>query len=178
MATYLTEPSRTFNEYLLIPRLTTRDCTPDKISLRTPLVKHKVGEEASMYLNVPFTSAIMQAVSGEEMGVALAREGGLAFIYMSQSVESQAAMVRHVKESKSGFVRSKWNLKPHDTLRDILEIKEESDHSTIPVTEDGTARGKLLGIITSKDYRLSRDSLDKKVEDIMTPVEKLVYAKV
>ena len=207
MATYLTEPSRTFNEYLLIPRLTTKDCTPDKISLRTPLVKHKVGEEAEMYLNVPFTSAIMQAVSGEEMGVALAREGGLAFIYMSQSVESQAAMVRHVKESKSGFVRSKWNLKPHDTLRDILEIKEESDHLTIPVkidtdklleelkeklkgtekitdyitipvTEDGTARGKLLGIITSKDYRLSRDSLDKKVEDIMTPVEKLVYAKV
>ena len=178
MATYLTEPSRTFNEYLLIPRLTTKDCTPDKISLRTPLVKHKVGEEAEMYLNVPFTSAIMQAVSGEEMGVALAREGGLAFIYMSQSVESQAAMVRHVKESKSGFVRSKWNLKPHDTLRDILEIKEESDHSTIPVTEDGTARGKLLGIITSKDYRLSRDSLDKKVEDIMTPVDKLVYAKV
>ena len=178
MATYLTEPSRTFNEYLLIPRLTTRDCTPDKISLRTPLVKHKVGEEAEMYLNVPFTSAIMQAVSGEEMGVALAREGGIAFIYMSQSVESQAAMVRHVKESKSGFVRSKWNLKPHDTLRDILEIKEESDHSTIPVTEDGTARGKLLGIITSKDYRLSRDSLDKKVEEIMTPVDKLVYAKV
>ena len=178
MATYLTEPSRTFNEYLLIPRLTTRECTPDKISLRTPLVKHKVGEEASIYLNVPFTSAIMQAVSGEEMGIALAREGGLAFIYMSQSVESQAAMVRHVKESKSGFVRSKWNLKPNDTLRDILEIKEQSDHSTIPVTEDGTARGKLLGIITSKDYRLSRDSLDKKVEDIMTPVEKLVYAKV
>ena len=98
MATYLTEPSRTFNEYLLIPRLTTRDCTPDKISLKTPLVKHKVGEEAEMYLNVPFTSAIMQAVSGEEMGVALAREGGIAFIYMSQSVESQAAMVRHVKE--------------------------------------------------------------------------------
>ena len=134
MATYLTEPSRTFNEYLLIPRLTTRDCTPDKISLRTPLVKHKVGEEAEMYLNVPFTSAIMQAVSGEEMGVALAREGGIAFIYMSQSVESQAAMVRHVKESKSGFVRSKWNLKPHDTLRDILEIKEEINGITTIIT--------------------------------------------
>ena len=178
MATYLTEPSRTFNEYLLIPRLTTRECTPDKVSLRTPLVRHKVGEEAEMYLNVPFTSAIMQSVSGEQMGVALAREGGIAFIYMSQSVEDQAKMVKNVKEAKSGFVKSKWNLKPQDTLKHILEIKEESDHSTIPVTEDGTATGKLLGIITSKDYRLSRDSLDKKVEDIMTPISKLVYAKV
>ena len=178
MATYIEEPSRTFNEYLLIPRLTTRECTPDKISLRTPLVKHKVGEEAEMYLNVPFTSAIMQSVSGEAMGVALAREGGIAFIYMSQSVEDQAKMVKNVKEAKSGFVRSKWNLKPSDTLKDILAIKEESDHTTIPVTEDGSATGKLLGIITSKDYRLTRDSLDKKVEDIMTPVSKLIYTKV
>ena len=178
MATYLTEPSRTVNEYLLIPRLTTRECTPDKVSLRTPLVRHKVGEEASMYLNVPFTSAIMQAVSGEEMGVALAREGGIAFIYMSQSVEDQARMVKNVKEAKSGFVRSKWNVKPGDTLADIIEIKEETDHSTIPVTDNGEPTGKLLGIITSKDYRLTRDSLDKKVEDIMTPMEKLVYAEV
>ena len=131
-----------------------------------------------MYLNVPFTSAIMQSVSGEAMGVALAREGGVAFIYMSQSVEDQARMVKNVKEAKSGFVKSKWNLKPNDTLEDILKIKEESDHSTIPVTDDGTAHGKLLGIITSKDYRLTRDSLDKKVEDIMTPISKLVYTTV
>ena len=178
MATYLNEPSRTFNEYLLIPRLTTRECTPDKISLKTPLVRHKIGEEPSMYLNVPFTSAIMQSVSGEQMGIALAREGGIAFIYMSQSIEDQAKMVKNVKEAKSGFVRSKWNLKPGDTLADILKIKEESDHSTIPVTEDGSYNGKLLGIITSKDYRLSRDSLEKKVQDIMTPIDKLVYAKV
>ena len=178
MATYLTEPSRTFDEYLLIPRLTTRECTPDKISLKTPLVKYKIGEEPELHLNVPFTSAIMQSVSGEEMGVALAREGGLAFIYMSQSVEDQARMVKNVKEAKSGFVKSKWNLKPNDTLEKILEIKAESDHSTIPVTEDGSASGKLLGIITSKDYRLTRDSLDKKVEDIMTPISKLVYATV
>ena len=177
MATFLTEESKTFNEYLLIPRLTTRECTPDKISLRTPLVRHKVGEEAEMYLNVPFMSACMQSVSGEKMGVALAREGGIAIIYMSQSIEDQAQMVRNVKETKSGFVRSKWNLKPGDTLADILKIKEETDHSTIPVTEDGTPNGRFLGIITSKDYRVTRDSLDKKVEDIMTPVERIISAK-
>lgn len=169
MATYLQEESRTFNEYLLIP---------NKISLKAPLVRHKVGEEAPMYLNIPFTSAIMQAVSGEEMGVALAREGGLAFIYMSQPIEEQAQMVKNVKESKSGFVKSKWNVKPGDTLANILKIREETDHSTIPVTDDGKPTGKLLGIITSKDYRITRDSLDKKVEDIMTPIEKLVYANV
>ena len=178
MAQYIDEPSRTCSEYLLIPRLTTRECTPDKISLKTPLVRHKVGEEPSMHLNVPFVSAIMQSVSGEEMGIALAREGGLAFIFMSQSIENQARMVRNVKEAKSGFVKSKWNVKPGDTLENILKLKEESDHSTIPVTEDGTATGKLLGLITSKDYRLSRDSLDKKVEEIMTPIEKLIYAEV
>ena len=177
MATFLQDSSRTFDEYLLIPRLTTRECTPDKISLKTPLVRHKIGEEAEMHLNVPFVSAIMQSVSGEEMGISLAREGGLAFIYMSQTVEDQARMVRNVKEAKSGFVKSKWNLKPGDTLADILKIKEETDHSTIPVTADGTANGKFLGIITSKDYRVSRDSLDKKVEDIMTPVEKIIYAR-
>ena len=157
MATYLTEPSRTFNEYLLIPRLTTKDCTPDKISLRTPLVKHKVGEEAEMYLNVPFTSAIMQAVSGEEMGVALAREGGLAFIYMSQSVESQAAMVRHVKESKSGFVRSKWNLKPHDTLRDILEIKEKSRRYNDTSRKISICKS-WINFIRSKRYHLGKEN--------------------
>ena len=177
MATYLSEPSRTFDEFLLIPRLTTRDCTPDKISLKTPLVRHKIGEEPEMYLNVPFVSAIMQSVSGDEMGIALAREGGLAFIYMSQTVEEQAKMVKRVKDEKSGFVTSKWNLKPGDTLKDILKIKEETDHSTIPVTEDGSPYGKFLGIITSKDYRISRDGLDKKVEDIMTPVQKIIYAK-
>ncbi len=177
MATILTETSRTFNEYLLIPRLTTENCIPEKVSLKTPLVKHKIGEKAEMYLNVPFVSAIMQAVSGEEMGVALAREGGLAFIYMSQSIEDQARMVKNVKERKSGFVKSKWNLKPGDTLKDILKIKNETDHSTIPVTEDGSPFGKFLGLITSKDYRISRDSLDKKVEEIMTPVEHIIYAR-
>ena len=177
MAQYIDSVSRTFNEYLLIPGLTTRECTPDKVSLRTPLVKHKVGEEPSLSANIPFVSAIMQSVSGEKMGVALAREGGVAFIYMSQSVEDQAQMVRNVKSFKSGFVESRWNLKVDDTLKDILKIKAETDHSTIPVTENGDKNGKLLGLITSKDYRPSRDSIDTKVGDLMTPVSKLVYAE-
>lgn len=177
MAYYFDSPSRTFNEYLLVPNLTTKDCTPDKISLKTPLVKYKIGEEPAISANVPFVSAIMQAVSGERMGVALAREGGVAFIYVSQPIEEQAQMVRNVKSFKSGFVQSKWNLKPDDTLADILKIKDETNHSTIPVTDTGLYNGKLLGLITSKDYRVTRLSPDAKVEDLMTPVSKLIYAK-
>ncbi len=177
MAYYFNEPSRTFSEYLLVPNLTTRECTPDKISLETPLVKYKLGEEPSIKANVPFVSAIMQAVSGEKMAVALAKEGGVAFVYVSQSIESQAQMIRNVKSFKSGFVKSNWNLKPGDTLDDILKIKEETDHSTIPVTDNGEYNGKLLGLITSKDYRVSRLEPDTKVETLMTPVERLVYAK-
>ena len=176
MAYYFDTPSRTFSEYLLVPSLTTRDCTPDKISLTTPLVKYKIGEEPTLKANIPFVSAIMQAVSGEKMAVALAKEGGVAFVYVSQSIESQAQMIRNVKSFKSGFVRSNWNLKPGDTLEDILKIKEETDHSTIPVTDNGEWNGKLLGLITSKDYRVSRLEPDTKVETLMTPVERLVYA--
>lgn len=177
MAYYFSEPSRTFSEYLLVPNLTTRECTPDKISLETPLVKYKLGEEPAIKANVPFVSAIMQAVSGEKMAVALAKEGGVAFVYVSQAIESQAQMIRNVKSFKSGFVKSNWNLKPGDTLEDILKIKEETDHSTIPVTDNGEYNGKLLGLITSKDYRVSRLESDTKVETLMTPVERLVYAK-
>lgn len=176
MAYYFNEPSRTFSEYLLVPGLTTRDCTPDKISLTTPLVKYKLGEQPKYKANVPFVSAIMQAVSGEKMAIGLAKEGGVAFIYVSQPIEDQAQMIRNVKSFKSGFVKSNWNLKPGDTLEDILKIKEETDHSTIPVTDNGEWNGKLLGLITSKDYRVSRLELDTKVETLMTPIEKLIYA--
>ncbi|MBQ7668152.1 MAG: IMP dehydrogenase [Clostridia bacterium] len=177
MAFYFEKPSRTFNEYLLVPNLTTKDCTPDKISLQTPLVKYKIGETPELMANIPFTSAIMQSVSGEQMGIALAREGGVAFIFVSQPIESQAQMIRNVKSFKSGFVKSNWNLKPDNTLADILKIKEETDHSTIPITDTGLYNGKLLGLITSKDYRVSRHSLDTKVSELMTPVEKLIFGK-
>lgn len=177
MAYYFDTPSRTFSEYLLVPNLTTEDCIPEKISLAAPLVKYRIGEEPSLKVNIPFTSAIMQSVSGEKMAVSLAKEGGVSFIYVSQPIEEQAQMIRNVKSFKSGFVKSHWNLKPDDTLQDILNITEETEHSTIPITEDGSNNGKLLGLITSKDYRVSRHSLDTKVKDLMTPIDKLIYAE-
>ena len=177
MAEILKDVSRTFNEFLLLPNLTDERCIPSKVSLKTPLVKYKKGEEAKYYANVPMVSAIMQSVSGEEMGIALAREGGVAFIYGSQSIESQARMVRHVKKHKAGFVVSDSNVKSGTPLRDVIDLVQETGHSTVIVTDDGTARGKFLGIVTDKDYRITRANFDEPIDSFMTPKEKVVWAK-
>lgn len=176
MATFIQEPSHTFNEYLLIPGHSSNECIPDRVSLKTPLVKYRKGETSEITMNIPMVSAIMQSVSGEKLAVALAREGGVSFIYGSQSIESQADMVRKAKKNKAGFVLSDSNVKPTDTLSDILLLKEKTGHSTVAVTDDGTNEGKLLGIVTSRDYRVSRMSTDLKVSEFMTPFDKLVYA--
>lgn len=177
MAFYFSEPSRTFSEYLLVPGYSGAQHTPANVSLKTPLVKFKKGEQPTLSLNIPMVSAIMQSVSGERMACALAREGGVSFIYGSQSIEDEAAMVRRVKMTKAGFVHSDSNIRPDATLADVLALKEETGHATMAVTEDGTADGKLLGILTSRDYRASRMDHDMKVYEFMTPFEKLVYGK-
>ena len=177
MAYYYSEPSHTFSEYLLIPGYTSEDCIPDRVSLKTPLVKFRKGEEeCPITLNIPMTSAIMQSVSNDSLAIALAKEGGISFIFGSQSIESQAEMVRRVKNYKAGFVVSVSNLTPDATLADVLNLKAANGFSTVAITEDGTATGKLLGIVTSRDYRVSRMSPTDKVRDFMTPREKLVVA--
>lgn len=175
MAQYINEPSRTFNEFLLIPGYSSKECRVENVSLKTPIVKFKKGEEPALSMNIPLASAVMQAVSDDGMAIALAKEGGVSFIFGSQSVESQAAMVSRVKNHKAGFVTSDSNLRPDQTLRDVLELKERMGHSTIAITDDGTADGKILGIVTSRDYRISRMSMDDKIETFMTPFSELVY---
>ena len=176
MAHYCQEPSRTFSEYLLIPGYTGPDCIPANVDLSTPLCKYKKGEEAPITLNIPLVSAIMQSVSNDTLAIALAKEGGMSFIYGSQSIEDEAAMVARVKSYKAGFVVSDANLRPDNTLADVVELYEALGHSTMAVTDDGTANGKLLGVVTSRDYRISRMPLDLKVSEFMTPLEKLVTA--
>ena len=176
MAILINEPSRTFGEYLLIPGYTSAECIPSNVSLRTPLVKFKKGEEPEISLNIPMTSAIMQSVSDDKLAIALAKEGGLSFIYGSQSIESEAEMVARVKAYRAGFVVSDSNLCPEDTLADVLELKERTGHSTMAVTEDGTPHGRLIGIVTSRDYRVSRMDPAAKVRDFMTRFEDVIYA--
>ena len=177
MAYYYSEPSHTFSEYLLIPGYTSEDCIPGNVSLRTPLVKYRKGvEEPAISLNIPLTSAVMQSVSNDTLAIALAKEGGISFIFGSQPIESQAAMVAKVKGYKAGFVVSASNLTPEHTLNDVLVLKEANGFSTVAITDDGTATGKLLGIVTGRDYRISRMEGSEKVACFMTPREKLITA--
>ena len=177
MASFFNEASHTFNEYLLVPGYSDSTCIPQNVSLKTPLVKFKKGEKPAIEMNIPMVSAIMQSVSGDKLAVALAREGGVSFIYGSQSIEDEAAMVARAKGYKAGFVRSDSNLSPDATLKDVLALKEATGHSTVAITEDGTSNGKLVGIVTGRDYRVSRMSEDLKVADFMTPLDKLIVAK-
>ena len=177
MAHYYREESHTFNEYLLIPGYTDENCIPANVSLETPLVKYRPDvEEPAIKMNIPMVSAIMQSVSGDRMAIALAKEGGISFIYGNQSIASQAEMVAKVKSYKAGFVVSDSNIRPDSTLQDVVNLLRETGHSTMAVTEDGTAHGKLVGVVTSRDYRINRMSMDTKVSEFMTPFESLVYA--
>ena len=177
MAEILKDVSRTFNEFLLLPNLTDERCIPANVSLKTSLVKFNKGEEPKYSANLPLVSAIMQSVSGEKMAIALAREGGCSFIYGAQTIESQAQMVRNVKKYKAGFITSDSNVKSETTLRELLDLIERTGHSTVMITEDGTANGKFLGLVTDKDYRVSRVNLEEPVSNYMMPKDKLVYAR-
>ncbi|MBQ1439098.1 MAG: IMP dehydrogenase, partial [Solobacterium sp.] len=174
MAKYYSEPSHTFSEYLLVPGLTGEKNIPTNVSLKTPLTKYKKGQKPAISLNIPMVSAVMQSVSGDELAIALAKEGGMSFIFGAQSVESQAAMVARVKNYKAGYVVSDANVKPDTTIAEMLEILEATGHSTMAVTDDGTSNGKLLGMLTSRDYRLGHVKMSDPVSKYMTDRSKLV----
>jgi len=176
MAFFYSEPSHTFNEYLLIPGYSSSQHIPANVSLRTPLVRYRKGEEPAISLNIPLVSAIMQSVSGDRLAVALAREGGCSFIYGSQSIEDEAAMVARAKGYKAGFVSSDSNLRPDQTLQDVLNLKDRTGHSTVAITDDGTPNGRLCGIVTGRDYRVSRMDPSEKIETFMTPLSRLITA--
>lgn len=177
MAFYYNEPSHTFSEYLLVPGYSSAQCIPANASLRTPITKFRKGEEPAISMNIPLVSAIMQSVSDDNMAIALAKEGGISFIYGSQTVEQQAEMVTRVKNYKAGFVSSDSNVRPDQTLADILALKADTGHATVAVTDDGTANGKLVGIVTSRDYRVSRMDPATRISEFMTPIENVIYAK-
>ena len=176
MAYFYEEPSHTFSEYLLIPGYSSAECIPANVTLKTPVARFKKGEKSAIEMNIPLVSAVMQSVSDDKMAIALAREGGISFIYGSQTIERQAEMVRRAKNYKAGFVVSDSNIRPDQTLADVLELKERLGHSTMAVTDDGTGTGKFLGIVTSRDYRVSRMDKSTRVSEFMTPVEKTIYA--
>ncbi|MDD7274126.1 MAG: IMP dehydrogenase [Treponema sp.] len=177
MAYYFEEPSHTFGEYLLVPGYSSADCIPSNVSLRTPIVRFKKGEECPLSMNIPMVSAVMQSVSNDTMAIALAKEGGISFIYGSQTIEQQADMIRKVKSHKAGFVTSDSNIKPDNTLQDVINLKTQTGHSTVAVTADGTPHGKLLGIITSRDFRINKVDPNALVQDYMTKFDDLIVGE-
>jgi len=177
MAYFFDEPSRTFSEYLLVPGYSDENCIPSQVSLRTPLVKYAKGEEPALSVNIPMTRAIMQSVRGESIARALARVGGVSFIYGSQSIEDECSMVARVKAFKAGFVPSDSNLREDQTLEDLIKLKKKLGHNTIAITSDGTEHGILLGVVSSRDWRPSRMAMDRPISTFMTPFSRLVYAK-
>ena len=177
MAYYYQEPARTFSEYLLVPGYSSSECVPESVSLKTPVTKFRKGEKPAISINIPLVSAIMQSVSGPELAIELARNGGLSFIFGSQPIASQAEMVRKVKKFKAGFVISDSNLTPENTLKDVVDLVRRTGHSTIGITEDGTPNGKLLGMVTSRDYRIEKDDINTPVKNFMTPFSKLIVGK-
>ncbi len=186
MAFIYDEPSRTFGEYLLVPNLTTKQCLPANVDLKAPVVRFRADpadpafdpRKSPLTINVPITSALMQSVSGADLAIALARCGGLSFIFGSQAIEDEAAMVRRVKNYKAGFVVSDSNLRPDATLADVLALSERTGHSTIAITEDGSPSGKFLGIITSRDYRAHKTPISTPVREIMTPFKSIHSGRV
>ena len=178
MAHLYDEPSRTFGEFLLIPNLTRKGTIPSRVDLKTPIVRYTKGSSPPLSINVPITAAMMQAVSDDKMAIALARCGGLAFIFGSQSIASQAEMVRRVKNHKAGFVVSDSNVRPSATLADVLAATETTGHSTIAVTEDGTPTGRLVGMVTGRDYRPGKTPPTKSVTELMTPFDALTCGKI
>ena len=180
MAYFFEEPSHTFDEYLLVPGYTSADCIPANVSLSTPIVRYnkKAGEKCPLTMNIPMVSAVMQSVSNDTLAIALAKEGGISFIYGSQTIEDQAAMIARVKSYKAGFVTSDSNIKPDQTLNELVAKIEQTGHSTVAVTENGESDGKLVGIITERDFRLSHCDGNSKVSEYMTPLKDLVKAEV
>ena len=161
----------------MIPGYSSENCIPSNVNLRTPVVKFRKDEKPELHMNIPLVSAVMQSVSDDKMAIALAKEGGIAFIYGSQSIEKQAEMVAKVKGHKAGFVPSDSNIRPDQTLQDALNLTARTGHSTIAVTEDGTSEGRLVGILTGRDFRISHTPPNALIKDYMTPLADLVTGR-
>jgi IMP dehydrogenase len=173
------ECSRSLSEYLLLPELTKKTDTPDSVDLSAYISRYRQNsDEGSLSLRLPIVSAIMQSVSGSRLSIALAKEGGLSFVFQSQEIEAQAEMISRVKGHKAGFVRSGAFLSPGDTMENAVHMMLETGHSTIPVTSGGMADGQLEGVLTDKDFPPDIEDLTANVMKYATLAQNLKIAPV
>ncbi len=150
----------TFDDVLLIPRASS--VSPDKADTRTRLTRN-------IQLNLPLVSAPMDTVTESAMARALAQEGGIGIVHKNLSPGAQAREVAKVKRSENGVIVDPVTLSPGDTVARALSLMAEQGVSGFPVSEDGTARGRVVGILTRRDIKFIGGAADvTKVGDVMT----------
>ena len=156
----------TFDDVLLIPRYS--EITPDAADTRTQLTRR-------ISLNIPLISAPMDTVTEATLAIALAQEGGIGIVHKNMSPERQALEVQKVKRTENGIITDPVTVAGTDTVQRAQQLMAEHGVSGFPVTEDGTRRTRVIGILTRRDIRFVDHPAETKVADVMTK-DKLVMA--
>jgi IMP dehydrogenase len=148
----------TFDDILLVPRQST--VVPSQVEVSTRLTRN-IG------LNVPLLSAAMDTVTESEMAIAMAQQGGLGVIHKNLPIDQQASEVDRVKRSESGMIVNPITLAPTARIFEALELMRRYRISGVPITEDGSKEGRLVGILTNRDLRFESNT-DRAVSEVMT----------
>ena len=148
----------TFDDVLLVPRHS--EVLPSDVDVSTRVTRH-------ISLNVPIISAAMDTVTESRLAIAMAQLGGIGVVHKNLSIEDQASEVDRVKRSESGMIVNPITLSPSGRISEALELMRKYRISGVPITEDGSAEGKLVGILTNRDLRFE-ESLDRSIGDVMT----------
>jgi IMP dehydrogenase len=148
----------TFDDVLLVPRHST--VLPNQVDVSTRLT-------ANIRLNVPLLSAAMDTVTESRLAIAMAQQGAIGVIHKNLPIEEQASEVDRVKRSESGMIVNPITLAPHDRIFQALELMSKYRISGVPITEDGSKEGRLVGILTNRDLRFETN-VDRPISDIMT----------
>src|SRR5687768_8000158 len=148
----------TFDDVLLVPQHST--VLPAQVDVSTRLTRN-------IRLNVPLVSAAMDTVTESAMAIAMAQQGGLGVVHKNLSITEQASEVDRVKRSESGMIVNPITLSPSNRIFEALELMKRYRISGVPITEDGSKEGRLVGILTNRDLRFE-NNVDRPISDIMT----------
>src|SRR5215475_10702286 len=148
----------TFDDVLLVPQHS--QVVPREVDVSTNLTRH-------IRLNVPLVSAAMDTVTESALAIALAQHGGLGVVHKNLSIEEQASEVDRVKRSESGMIVNPITLSPSNRIYEALELMKKFSISGVPITEDGSKEGRLVGILTNRDLRFETN-VNRPISDVMT----------
>src|SRR5215471_8052270 len=148
----------TFDDILLVPRHSR--IVPSEVDVSSRLTR-RIG------LNVPILSAAMDTVTENRLAIAMAQQGGLGVIHKNLGIDEQASEVDRVKRSESGMIVNPITLSPRHRIHAALELMKQYRISGVPITEDGSTEGRLVGILTNRDLRFE-NRVDREIAEVMT----------